>query len=141
MGVVQGLTGARPAGNGQLVAESGSPDLAVYAASKAALEGFARSLARELGPRGIRVNTLAPGFLKTDLSATLPEEQRARFARRTVLRRLRKPADVAGAIDFLTRDRTRRGDLSLRHRQRLRPRGSVHAAQLPLLYDARQRAR
>jgi 3-oxoacyl-[acyl-carrier protein] reductase len=85
-----------------VVAESGSPGLAVYAATKAALEGFARSLARELGPRGIRVNAIAPGFLETDLSATLPDEQRARIARRTALRRLGRPQDVVGAIDFLT---------------------------------------
>ncbi len=85
-----------------VVAENGSPGLSVYAATKAALEGFARSLARELGPRGIRVNAIAPGFLETDLSATLPEEQRARIARRTALGRLGKPEDVAGAIDFLT---------------------------------------
>jgi len=85
-----------------VVAENGSPGLAVYAATKAALEGFARSLARELGPRGIRVNAIAPGFLETDLSATLPEEQRARIARRTALGRLGKPEDITGAIDFLT---------------------------------------
>ena len=85
-----------------VVAENGSPGLSVYAATKAALEGFARSLARELGPRGIRVNAIAPGFLETDLSATLPEEQRARIARRTALGRLGKPEDVVGAIDFLT---------------------------------------
>lgn len=85
-----------------VVAENGSPGLAVYAATKAALEGFARSLARELGPRGIRVNAIAPGFLETDLSATLPEEQRARIARRTALRRLGRPEDVVGAVDFLT---------------------------------------
>jgi 3-oxoacyl-[acyl-carrier protein] reductase len=85
-----------------VVAENGSPGLAVYAATKAALEGFARSLARELGPRGIRVNALAPGFLETDLSSSLPEEQRARIARRTALGRLGKPEDVVGAIDFLT---------------------------------------
>ena len=85
-----------------VVAENGSPGLAVYAATKAALEGFARSLARELGPRGIRVNSLAPGFLETDLSSSLPEEQRARIARRTALGRLGKPEDVVGAIDFLT---------------------------------------
>jgi 3-oxoacyl-[acyl-carrier protein] reductase len=85
-----------------VVAENGSPGLSVYAATKAALEGFARSLARELGPRGIRVNAIAPGFLETDLSATLPDEQRARIARRTALGRLGKPEDVVGAIDFLT---------------------------------------
>ena len=85
-----------------VVAENGSPGLSVYAATKAALEGLARSLARELGPRGIRVNAIAPGFLETDLSSTLPEEQRARIARRTALARLGKPEDVVGAVDFLT---------------------------------------
>ena len=85
-----------------VVAENGSPGLSVYAATKAALEGLARSLARELGPRGIRVNAIAPGFLETDLSSTLPEEQRARIARRTALGRLGKPEDVVGAVDFLT---------------------------------------
>jgi 3-oxoacyl-[acyl-carrier protein] reductase len=85
-----------------VVAENGSPGLSVYAATKAALEGFARSLARELGPRGIRVNSIAPGFIETDLSATLPEEHRDRIARRTALGRLGKPEDVAGAVDFLT---------------------------------------
>jgi 3-oxoacyl-[acyl-carrier protein] reductase len=85
-----------------VVVESGSPGLSVYAATKAALEGFARSLARELGPRGIRVNAIAPGFLETDLSASLPPEQGARIARRTALGRLGTPGDVVGAVDFLT---------------------------------------
>jgi len=85
-----------------VVAENGSPGLSVYAATKAALEGFARSLARELGPRGIRVNAIAPGFLETDLSRTLPDDQRARIARRTASGRLGKPEDVVGAVDFLT---------------------------------------
>ncbi len=85
-----------------IVAETGSPGLSVYAATKAALEGFARSLARELGPRGIRVNAIAPGFLETDLSSTLPPEHRSRIARRTALGRLGTPADIVGAVDFLT---------------------------------------
>lgn len=85
-----------------VVAARGSPGLAVYAATKAGLEGFARSLARELGPRGIRVNSVAPGFLATDLSATLPEEDRARIVRRTPLGRLGATEDVVGAVDFLT---------------------------------------
>lgn len=85
-----------------IVAARGSPGLSVYAATKAALEGFARSLARELGPRGIRVNAVAPGFLATDLSASLSAEHRGRIARRTALGRLGEPADVVGAIDFLT---------------------------------------
>lgn len=85
-----------------IVASRGSPGLSVYAATKAALEGFARSLAREVGPRGIRVNSIAPGFLETDLSATLSADNRARIARRTALGRLGTPADVVGAIEFLT---------------------------------------
>jgi 3-oxoacyl-[acyl-carrier protein] reductase len=85
-----------------VVASRGSPGLAVYAATKAGLEGFAKSLARELGPRGIRVNVVAPGFLETDLSASLSEGNRARIARRTPLGRLGLPADVVGAIDFVT---------------------------------------
>ena len=85
-----------------IVASRGSPGLSVYAATKAALEGFARSLARELGPRGIRVNAVAPGFLETDLSATLSAENRARIARRTALGRLGLPADIVGAVGFLT---------------------------------------
>ncbi len=85
-----------------VVAARGSAGLAVYAATKGALEGFGRSLARELGPRGIRVNCVAPGFLEPDLSATLSRENRARIARRTALGRLGAPADVVGAVEFLT---------------------------------------
>ena len=88
-----------------IVASRGSPGLTVYAATKAGLEGFARSLARELGPRGIRVNSIAPGFLETDLSSSLSEENRGRIIRRTPLGRLGMPADVVGAIDFLTSPR------------------------------------
>jgi 3-oxoacyl-[acyl-carrier protein] reductase len=84
-----------------VVASRGSPGLAVYAATKAALDGFGISLARELGPRGIRVNTVAPGFLETDLSAPLSQENRDRIARRTALGRLGTAADVAGTVSFL----------------------------------------
>ncbi len=88
-----------------IVASRGSPGLAVYAATKAGLEGFARSLAREMGPRGIRVNAVAPGFFESDLSSTLSSANRGRIARRTPLGRLGTPADVVGAVDFLTSDR------------------------------------
>jgi len=84
-----------------VVAERGSPGLSVYAATKAALEGFSTNLARELGPRGIRVNAVAPGFLETDLSAPLSPENRARIARRTALGRLGSATDVIGLIAFL----------------------------------------
>jgi 3-oxoacyl-[acyl-carrier protein] reductase len=85
-----------------VVGSRGSPGLSVYAATKAGVEGFARSLARELGPRGIRVNTVAPGFLETDLSASLSADNRGRIARRSALGRLGSAADVVGAVDFLT---------------------------------------
>jgi len=88
-----------------VVAARGSPGLAVYAATKAGLEGFAKSLAREVGPRGIRVNAVAPGFLETDLSASLSEANRGRIVRRTPLGRLGVPEDVVGAVDFLTSPR------------------------------------
>ena len=88
-----------------VVASRGSPGLSVYAATKAGLEGFAKSLARELGPRGIRVNAVAPGFLETDLSASLSASNRARIIQRTPLGRLGLPGDVASAIDFLTSSR------------------------------------
>ena len=89
-----------------VVASRGSPGLAVYAATKAGLEGFALSLARELGSRGIRVNAVAPGFLATDLSASLSESNRARIVRRTPLGRLGTPDDVVGAIEFLAGPRS-----------------------------------
>ncbi|NBV44769.1 MAG: SDR family oxidoreductase [Planctomycetia bacterium] len=88
-----------------IVASRGSPGLTVYAATKAGLEAFGRSLARELGSRGIRVNSIAPGFLETELSASLSPADRARIVRRTPLGRLGTPLDVVGAIDFLTSDR------------------------------------
>ena len=85
-----------------VVAERGSPGLSVYAATKAALEGFAISLAREVGSRSIRVNVVAPGYVETDLSASLVPADRARVVRRTSLGRLGEKNDVTAAVDFLT---------------------------------------
>jgi len=87
------------------VAKTGSQGLSVYAATKAGLEGFAISLARELGPRGIRVNAVAPGFLDTDLSQSLSADNRQRIIRRTALGRLGTPDDIVSAIDYLTSSR------------------------------------
>ena len=72
-----------------------------YAASKAGLVALTRTAARELGPRGIRVNTIAPGLIETPMSAVLPAEVRERSRAETCLGRLGRPADVAGAALFL----------------------------------------
>ncbi len=80
---------------------TGFNGLAVYGASKAALIGFTRSLAREVGRAGITVNVVAPGYLATDMSAGLDAEQRAAVQRRTPLGRLVTVEEVAGAVAFL----------------------------------------
>ncbi len=85
-----------------IVGRSGYRGLAVYSATKAALDGFTRALARELGSRGITVNGVAPGYLRTELSHGLDEEQLNQIVRRTPAGRLGEPADVARAVQFLT---------------------------------------
>ena len=72
-----------------------------YAASKAGLIGFAKSAAREFGRDGTRVNVVAPGFIETAMTASLPESIRAQAVGETVLGRLGQPSDVAGAVLFL----------------------------------------
>ena len=84
-----------------IVGLRGYAGLSVYSATKAGLDGMTRALARELGPRGIRVNSIAPGYLETDLSATLSAPQRDQIVRRTPLGRLGTPADVTGLVRFL----------------------------------------
>jgi 3-oxoacyl-[acyl-carrier protein] reductase len=69
--------------------------------------GFTRSLARELGRVGVTVNAVAPGFIDTDLTASMAEEDRARVARRSALGRLAEPCDVAAAVAFLMSDGAR----------------------------------
>lgn len=85
-----------------VVGISGYRGLSVYGATKAALDGFTRSLARELGSRGITVNGVAPGYLRTEMSHGLDDDQRSQITRRTPLGRLGEPDDVARAIFFLT---------------------------------------
>jgi NAD(P)-dependent dehydrogenase (short-subunit alcohol dehydrogenase family) len=72
-----------------------------YAASKSGLIGMARSLARELGSRGITVNVVAPGFVETDMTADLPEDRRAEIARSVPLGRMAAPDEIAGVVTWL----------------------------------------
>jgi 3-oxoacyl-[acyl-carrier protein] reductase len=75
-----------------------------YAASKAGIIGFTKSLARELGSRGVRANVVAPGYVKTQLTEVLPEEATSAMLTNTPLGRLGEPEDVAGAVRFLCSD-------------------------------------
>lgn len=78
-----------------------------YAAAKAALQGFSKSLAREVGSRGITVNCVAPGFIDTDMTRALPEETRKMFEAQTALGRFGEAQDVADAVLFLASDQAR----------------------------------
>jgi 3-oxoacyl-[acyl-carrier protein] reductase len=82
----------------------GSAGQANYAASKAGLVGFARSLARELGSRNITVNVVAPGFVDTDMTAVLSDERRAEIVSQVPLGRYASPAEIASAVRFLSSD-------------------------------------
>ena len=75
-----------------------------YAASKAGIIGFTKSLARELGSRGVRANVVAPGYVKTQLTDVLPEEATKAMLDNTPLGRLGEPEDIAGAVRFLSSD-------------------------------------
>jgi beta-ketoacyl ACP reductase len=82
----------------------GSPGQVNYAASKAGLVGLARSVARELGSRGITANVVAPGFVRTDMTDALPEKRRDEILGQVPLGRLAAPEEVAGTVVFLASD-------------------------------------
>lgn len=84
-----------------VIATTGYKGLAVYAATKAALSGFTRSLAREVGSAGVTVNAVAPGYMETEMTRGLDTLQLDSIRRRSALNRLAEPADAAGAIAFL----------------------------------------
>jgi len=87
-----------------VVGLTGNAGQANYAASKAGIVGLTKSLAKEIGSRGITVNAVAPGFIETDMTANLPEKIREAILERVSLQRLGKPEDVADAVYFLASD-------------------------------------
>ena len=108
------LTRSMMTGNGgrivnisSVVGNTGYNGLSIYSASKAAVGGLTRALARELGPLGITVNTVAPGFVDTEMTRALTATQRAQIVRRSALRRLPAVADVAHLVNFLFSDDAR----------------------------------
>ncbi len=96
--------GGRIVNIASIVAGTGYSGLAVYSATKASLVGFTRSLAREVGKMHVTVNAVAPGFVDTDMTQGLTDEQREQIVRRSALRRLVEVDDVASAVEFLLSD-------------------------------------
>ena len=84
-----------------IIASTGYNGLSVYGATKAAATGFTKSLAREVGKLGITVNAVAPGFIDTELTQSLSDDQRKRIASRSALRRLPEADDVARMVEYL----------------------------------------
>lgn len=84
-----------------IISIRGYAGLAAYAASKAGLDGMTRSLARELGPKGFRVNSILPGYMETDMSKSLSKEQKEKIIKRTPLGRLAKIEDIVPVVKFL----------------------------------------
>ena len=87
-----------------VVAESGNPGQAVYSASKAGIIGLTKTLAREYASRGITVNAVAPGFIDTDMTSSLPEAAQKGIVDQTPLGRVGRPEEVAAAVMFLASD-------------------------------------
>jgi 3-oxoacyl-[acyl-carrier protein] reductase len=90
-----------------VVASSGYKALAAYSATKASLEGFTRSLAREVGPLGITVNAVAPGFVDTAMTHALSDSEREQIRRRSALGRMAEPGDVAAAVEYFLGEKAR----------------------------------
>jgi 3-oxoacyl-[acyl-carrier protein] reductase len=99
--------GGRIVNVASIVGFTGFSGLSVYSTTKASLIGFTRSLAREVGQLGINVNAVAPGFIDTDMTQGLGDEERGQIMRRSALRRLADVDDVANAVEFLLDDKTK----------------------------------
>jgi 3-oxoacyl-[acyl-carrier protein] reductase len=102
-----GHCGGRIVNVSSVVSTTGYTGLSVYGATKASLTGFTRSLAREVGPLGITVNAIAPGFVDTEMTHDLTPAQRAQIVRRSALQRMPDVQDIAQAVDFLFSDKAR----------------------------------
>ena len=87
-----------------IIGFTGYSGLSVYAATKASLLGFTRSLAREVGRLGVNVNAVAPGFMDTEMTQRMTDTQRRQVARRSALRRVAEIDDVANAVEYLLGD-------------------------------------
>jgi 3-oxoacyl-[acyl-carrier protein] reductase len=90
-----------------IVATTGFQGLSVYAATKASMIGFTRSLAREVGRAGINVNAVAPGFIDTDMTRDMGMKEREQIVRRSALRRLPEIEDVANAVEYLLSEKAK----------------------------------
>jgi len=90
-----------------ILGSRGFKGVSVYGATKAALDGFSRGLARELGTKNIRVNSVSPGFLVTDMTHNMAEARKSQIVRRTPLGRLGEVSDVTGVVQFLLSDSSR----------------------------------
>lgn len=102
--LIKSSAGGRIVNISSIIGTRGYNGLAAYSASKAGMDGLTRALARELGRRQITVNSIGPGYVKTEMSATLNEGQLAQIVKRTPLGRLASEEDVLGALRFLLSD-------------------------------------
>jgi 3-oxoacyl-[acyl-carrier protein] reductase len=99
--------GGRIVNISSIVSFTGFSGLSVYSTTKSSLAGFTRSLAREVGSLGITVNAVAPGFIDTEMTGTLGDQQREKIARRSALRRMAQVDDIANAVEFLLSDKAK----------------------------------
>lgn len=99
--------GGRIVNVASIIGFTGYSGLSVYAATKASMLGFTRSLAREVGRMGVNVNAVAPGFVDTEMTQSLDDAQRRQIVRRSALRRMPDVDDIADAVEFLLGDRAK----------------------------------
>jgi 3-oxoacyl-[acyl-carrier protein] reductase len=99
--------GGRIVNVASIIGFTGYSGLSVYGATKASMLGFTRSLAREVGRHGVNVNAVAPGFVETDMTQGMDDQQRGQVARRSALRRLPEVDDIANAVEFLLGDKAK----------------------------------